>query len=305
MSSPDDLSDAQVLETVKGWLSRPNVVALTVGPKRTRGVVSDRRAVIVHVARKAPMAALADEEAAIPSDVEFDVRLPDGSVGTVRMPTDVVEVGSAQLQALDQRVRPCPGGYQIEADGVGLTGTLAVNMVWRGKYRLLASNHVISENGHVGADVFQPEQDPNDILGNVVGYIPVVTYPSPTEPNPVFNHQDMAWSDVGPDICDAEIYKIGKPKGHRVPSKGETVRLIGKETGTVQTAKIASVGLQMKLKWPIGGTQWAWFENLVQLDSVVTQAGDSGAAYVADDDMVVGLHVGATDAYSFGCVVPD
>jgi hypothetical protein len=37
----------------------------------------------------------------------------------------------------------------------------------------------------------------------------------------------------------------------------------------------------------------------------VTQSGDSGAAYVADDDMVVGLHVGANNVYSFGCAVPD
>jgi hypothetical protein len=305
MSRPDELSDEVVLQALKGWLSQPNVVGLTVGPKRVGGVASDRRAIIVHVVRKAPFSALDDQAFAIPAEVEFDVPRPDGSVGTARMPTDVIEVGEPHLQVLNQRVRPCPGGYQIVADNVNILGTLGVNMVWRGKYRLLASNHVISENGHLDADVFQPSKNPNDIVGNVVGWIPIVTYPNENEPNPVYNQQDMAWSDVGNDLCAPAIYEIGVPKGRRPPKNGETVRLIGRTTGTLMTAKIASVSLKTMYKWPLNGTEWAWFEDFIQLDSRVTQSGDSGAAYVADDDMVVGLHVGANNVYSFGCAVPD
>jgi hypothetical protein len=304
MSDPDELSDEVLLQSVKGWLSRPNVVGLSIGAKVVAGVAAERRAIIVHVARKVPLSALGAEGFVVPTEVEFQVHHPDGSLGVSSVPTDVIEVGEAQLQVLDQRVRPCPGGYQVKSHGIALSGTLGVNMVWRGRYRLLASNHVISENGHVGDDVYQPRQNPNDIVGNVTGYIPVVTYPSDTEPQPVFNHQDLAWSDVGQEVCAATIHQIGVPKGRRAPQKGESVRLIGKQTGTVQTARIASVGLGMKLRWPVGGNRWAWFEELIQLDSVVTQSGDSGAAYVADDDMVVGLHIGANGAYSFGCVIP-
>jgi hypothetical protein len=305
MSSPEELPDEVVLQALKGWLSQPNVVGLSVGPKRVRGVASNRRAIIVHVARKVPSSALDDQAFAIPAEVEFDVPRRDGSVGTARLPTDVIEVGEPRPEALDQRVRPCPGGYQIMADNIGIKGTLGVSMVWRGKYRLLANNHVISENGHKNADVFQPSENVDNIVGNVDGFIPVVDYQNEKEPNPVYNHQDMAWSDVGKDLCAPEIYEIGAPKGWRPPKNGETVRLVGKATGKAVTAKIASVTLMLSYRWRVGGTDWAWFENLIQLDSKVTQAGDSGAAYVADDNMVVGLHMGSNNAYSFGCVVPD
>lgn len=305
MSSPEELPDQVVVQALKGWLSRPNVVGLTVGPKRVRGVATNRRAIIVHVVRKVPASGLDDQAFSIPAEVEFDVPRRDGSVGTSRLPTDVIEVGEPRPDALDQRVRPCPGGYQIKADAIGIRGTLGVSMVWRGKYRLFANNHVISENGHLNADVYQPSENADNIVGNVTDYIPIVDYPDEKEPNPVYNHQDMAWSDVGKEQCAPEIYEIGAPKGWRQPKNGETVRLVGKTTGKLVTAKVASVSMVLTYKWQVDGTRWAWFENLIQLDSKVTQSGDSGAAYVADDNMVVGLHMGSNSAYSFGCVVPD
>ncbi len=302
---PAQPSDQTILRSASGWLSRPNIVGLSVGAKVVKGAATTRRALVVHVVEKKPAGALTGADFPVPAQLELEVPGPDGSTSTVSVPTDVIAVGEARLQALDQRVRPCPGGYQVDSGVTGISGTLGVNIAWRGAYRLLASNHVIAENGNVGSEVYQPRDNADDLVGTVNGYVPVVLYPKPDEPNPVFNKQDLAWSNVGKDVCAPAIYEIGAPKGIREPKVGETVRLVGKQTGAVKTAKVVSVDLQKKMKWPIGGTQFAWFTSLIQLDSVVTVAGDSGAAYVADDGMVVGLHMGANDAYSFGCLASE
>jgi hypothetical protein len=308
MSEPsaEQLPEESVLQSVREWMSRPNVVGLSIGEKTVAGSPTGQRAVLVHVVEKRPAVQLSGEEDfLIPARIEVQTQQADGSLRAVSVPTDVLEVGESELQVLDQRLRPCPGGYQVIAKATNISGTLGVNMVWRGRYRLLASNHVISENGNVGLEVFQPQIDPNDPVGALTGYVPVVTYPSENEQNPVENKQDLAWCDIGKELGAPKIHIIGLPKGHRQPKVGDTVRLVGKQTGTEKTARIVSVTLKTKLKWPIGGTRWAWFGSLIQLDQVVTVPGDSGAAYVAADDFVVGLHVAANQAYSWGCGVSE
>ena len=297
---PSAVLDESALHTVRGWLSRPNIVALTIGAKTVGGVPTADRAVIVHVAEKKPLAALSDADFPVPENVELHAQRPDGTVATVSLPTDVIEVGQPHPDVLNQRVRPCPGAYQIKAAGVGGAGTLGVNIVWGGRYRLLTNNHVISENKNLGAAIYQPTETADDIIGTVDGYVPVVTYPRADEPNPVFNNQDLAYANVGTDLGAPTIYQIGLPKGLRLPKVGEWVTLIGKQTATVKRAKIAAVTLSLTMEWL--PSKWAWFHTMIQLDAKVTQPGDSGSAYHAETDgMIVGLHVGSTNTYSFGC----
>jgi V8-like Glu-specific endopeptidase len=292
-----------LLHTLRPWLSRRNIVGLSAGTKTVAGQDTGEPAIVVHVKRKLPADALGPDDLHIPAQVGLDQMTGDGRVKTSSVATDVIEVGVDHIDVLDQRVRPVPGAYQIKAKGVSGTGTLGVNIVWAGKYRLLTNNHVISENGHLGADVYEPSEGDDNKIGTVDGYVPVITYPSDQQPNPTYNTQDLAYCLEDPKLAIPEIKDLGVPKGIREPKVGERIRLIGKQTATVKTAKIASITLLKKIEWPSTGSgRWAWFERMIQLDAKVTQPGDSGSAYVAAaDDMVVGLHVASNDLYSWGC----
>lgn len=291
-----------LVHTLRPWLSRPNIVGLSAGFKTVGGAKTDEPAIIVHVERKLPLDALGPDDLPVPPEVSLDRMTHDGEATTVSAPTDVIEVGVVRLQALDQRIRPIPGAYQITAAGIDGTGTLGVNLDWAGKYRLLTNNHVISENG-LGSLVYQPTEDDNNEIGKVDGFTEVYTYPSRNEPKPRFNYQDLAWHnwEDGEETGMREIANLWKPNGYRPPRRGEKVKLIGKQTAGVKHATIESIEFQVSVKWSDG--QWAWFGSMILLDRNVTQAGDSGCAYLAeDDDMVVGLHIGVEEkGKSFGC----
>ncbi len=296
-------SDAALVQAAKPWLSRPNIVGLTVGPKTIGGRATTERAVVVQVIEKKTRAALGPDDFPVPRQIEVQLPGAGGAVQTLALSTDVVEVGELRTEVLNQRIRPAQGGYQIAADNIKGTGTLGVNIVWAARYRMLTNNHVISENGNLLADIYQPDGGPGDALGTVSGYVPVVTYPSQVTPFPLYNHQDLAWCDLDPSIGSPEIAQIGTPTGLRTPVVGEGVAVIGKQTGQVRKATVASTSLALRLEWPMPGAgTWAWFENLIQLSASVTQPGDSGSAYVAlTDGKVVGIHVGGGAAYSCGC----
>jgi len=294
-------SDAALIEAAKPWLSRPNIVGLDVGAKTVNGQPTGQRAIVVHVVKKLPLAQLGAEDFPIPEAYDAHVLGPDGAVLEVTVPTDVVEVGQPRLDINNERIRPAEGGYQIRAENMNGSGTLGVNIVWASKYRLMTNNHVIACNRNAGADVYQPSDGVNNKIGVVNGFIPVVTYPNSTEPHPHYNTQDLAWTYLTPLVGSPEITQIGVPSGVRAPVAGESVVLVGKQTGTVQKAKIASLAYAATMEWP-GPGSYAWFNTLIRLDANVTRPGDSGSAYVAlSDGKVVGIHVGGNNAFSFGC----
>lgn len=301
MTDPAGTPLRPALEAVTPWLSRPNIVGLGLGPKVTGGRPTGTQAVLVFVARKQPADTV---EFPVPPTVSVDGTGPDGRPGTVEVPTDVQETGPMRAEVLDQRVRPVPGGYQIQATNMGGgTGTLGVNIVWAGRYRAMSNNHVLAVNGDLRAGVYQPDRAHDDGIGTVSGYTPVTVYASDTEEDPTYNRQDLAWVDVTRQIGDPEIHRIGTPTGLRAPVAGEQVTLIGKQTGTVQTASVADILTKAVVVFaPRSARPYAFFEQLIRLDRRCTQSGDSGSAYVATKDRkVVGLHVGASDAFSFGC----
>jgi hypothetical protein len=297
-------SDAALIQAAKPWLSRPNIIGLTVGAKTIGGRATTDRAMVVHVIEKKARSALGPDDFPVPRQIEVHVPVAGaGAVRTVALPTDVVEVGELRTEVLDQRVRPAKGGYQIAADNLKGTGTLGVNIVWASRYRMLTTNHAISENGNLAAEIYQPDGGSGDVLGTVDGYVPVLTYPSPVVPFPAYNRQDLAWCDIDPSVGSPEIAEIGTPSGLRAPVVGEAITMIGKQSGQVRRATVSSTTLALRLEWPLPGAgAWAWFDNLIQVSSSVTQPGDSGSAYVAlTDGKVVGIHIGGGAAYSFGC----
>lgn len=283
MSEP--LESHPALDTAKPWLSRPNVVGVGLGPKLRDGRDTGEPAVVVFVETKQ-----ADPEFLVPATA-------DG------LPTDVQETGPNHLEVLNQKVRPVPGGYQIAADNMPGTGTLGVSIVYGGRYRSLTNNHVIAKNGNEGAAVYQPDKRADTAIGTVDGMTPVVTYATDREPNPTYNRQDLAWTYTDQAVASPDIHLIGRPTGIRAPVVGEQVQLIGKQTARVRTARVQDVRTALVVEWAKGTSRpWAYFEQIIRLDQVVTQPGDSGTAYVATSDLaVIGLHVGANRAYSWGC----
>lgn len=280
------------VEAAKAWLSRPNVVGIGLGPKVTDGRETGEQAVLVFVERKQAAA-----------DVEFLIPRTVAPAGADPVPTDVQETGPNEVEVLNQRVRPVPGGYQISADNMPGTGTLGVSIVWGGRYRSITNNHVIAKNGNEKAPVYQPDKGNDNAIGTVDGMTPVVTYASGSQPNPTYNRQDLAWSYTSRSVTSPDIHLIGRPSGIRAPQPGEQVQLIGKQTAAVQVATVIDVVTTLVINWAAGTAKpWAFFERLVRLDHRCTQPGDSGAAYVATSDMaVVAIHVGSNQAFSYGC----
>lgn len=301
--TPGGMRLESALEAVKPWLSEPGVTGLSIGPKVVGGRETGEQAVLVFVERKRPAAALGADDFPVPATVELHTLTGPGEVGTVSLPTDVQETGRNRVQVLNQRVRPVPGGYQLAVQNFGWTGTLGVNIVWGGKYRTLSNNHVLSDNGNLRASVYEPDKGSNNSIGTVDGYVPVALYASPDEKKPLYNTQDLAWAEASTRVASPEIHRIGTPTGLRAPVPGEQIRLIGKQTGSVQSAAVVDIITKKVVEWQPGAAKpWAFFERIIRLDRVCTQEGDSGSAYVADDDdMVVGLHIGANNSYSWGC----
>jgi hypothetical protein len=278
--------------SLRHWLSRdPNIQAMHVGRKKVGGRETDQLAVIFEVEEKKPLHALGEDR--IPPTLALHVQSPEGEVSEASVPTDVVEIGRLKPAVLDQRVRPTPGGYKITADSSWFSesaGTLGVNIVWGGRFRLLTNNHVISHNNNDGGTVYQPESAlfGDNKLSTVAGYYPVITYTDRNKVNPAYNNFDLAWCDIDVTKGATNIANIGVPTGIRKPVAGETVRWIGQKTGAVQNATINSITGQVVMEFLDG--QWAWFQNVIQLTGGVVQKGDSGSAIVATNDMnVVGL----------------
>ncbi len=281
-----------LLKSLCTWLSNENITGIRVGNKITDGTEKEQLAIVVSVVQKKPKNALGIGDFPIPQQVELHWQRDSGEIQSSLIPTDVVETGQICTAALNERVRPCQGGYQITVDR-GLTsesaGTLGCNAVYGGRYRLLTNNHVIF-NGKLDATVYQPEWALSDnSVTTVDGFVPVVTYKSRQQSNPVHNIEDLAWGNVTPETASPTIFGIGTPQGFRTPVVGENVRWIGKTTGSVQRAAITSITDRLVMQF--GGTnEWAWFQQCLNFSRGTVNKGDSGAAIVADsDNYVVGL----------------
>jgi hypothetical protein len=313
-----------LLKTVYPWLSKPNIVGVDIDKKIIAGKETEAWAIVVYVEKKKNLSELASDDFPIPREVELHTVLAEGGYGVVNVPTDVIEdsilsvvAPNDELNELNQsseslkaRIRPCPGGYGIQGDGIDM-GTLGVNIFWPdpitgiAKYRLLTNNHVISQNGaNKSGIVWQPDDSDKSLnyLTKVTGYVPLRFYNSNNEQNPIYCTQDLAWCDIdqmagAPDITDMETL----PKGIRKPIIGEKILMIGKTTGKVQKGTIQSMDYAGVM--PLGG-RYVYFKNLIKISGGESNSGDSGMAYIAEKDYkVVGIHMGKSPQWIFGCMI--
>lgn len=251
-----------------------------------------------------------------PEPGEFPLSVPldlDGVI--VYVPLSVLPAGRNRLDStmvgdagtvlnVTTRERPCPGGFQITALG---QATLGVNVDWPsagGAFCLLCNNHAISGN-ELGVKVYQPRDAIDNLLTETSGYALVRTYPSPCQPCPEYNEQDLAWAVISMKMGSPYIQVSSTcsvlPEGICEPGEGERIFLVGARSGE-QIAQIASTRYCTKVEWPRAASgQWAWFKDQILLDKDVTAPGDSGAVYVVQDgDSLVGIHVGANNLGSWG-----
>ncbi|KOT80905.1 hypothetical protein ADK70_26990 [Streptomyces rimosus subsp. pseudoverticillatus] len=305
-------------DTLRDWLSDPNISGLHRGWRRKNGRATDQPAVIVSVVRKKTPSELGPGDVSLPATVPLVRPHPAGTgTQTVDVAVDVVEAGENRVEALDDRVRPVPGGYRISvrADDKSVSwGTFGVYTPFGGRLRGITDNHVVSSNGrYTSQEVVQPREGRDNHIGQVAGYTPVTTYLDPWQSRPVYNRYDCAWIDLYHDEIATRQIALTKriPTGFTDPVKDQRVTVVGAATGAVKVAKVAETLGKKAMLWDeyedTGGQTvklYAWFEYVTILDHKITQKGDCGAPYVNDQGGMVALHLGSNDQHSFGLRAP-
>ena len=127
-------------------MAKENVVGMGVGYKETKGIKTDRMALVVMVRKKVSVKELKERDV-IPAEIE----------GVV---TDVIEVGEiVALQARTDRWRPAPGGvsighYKITAGTLGVL----VRDAETNEMLILSNNHVMANSNDAtrGDPILQP-----------------------------------------------------------------------------------------------------------------------------------------------------
>lgn len=167
---------------VDDLLSKPDVYAVGLGEKVSKGKRTGKRALICSIKKKKPLAQLKQEDM-IPSEI-------DG------IPTDIVEIGDRPRAFADyqRKLRPVvpgtsTGHFAITAGTIG--GVVDVN----GEAMLLSNNHVFANENiaELGDAIIQPGDydggSTADRIGILYDYVPL-TFVTQTEPTP-----DPTWPD--------------------------------------------------------------------------------------------------------------
>jgi hypothetical protein len=298
-------------------MAKKNVVGLGIGYKETKGVKTDRLALVVMVSKKVAAGELRKEDL-IPAEIE----------GVI---TDVIEVGEiVALQARTDRWRPAPGGvsighYKITA---GTLGAL-VRDSETNEILILSNNHVMANsNGATPGDpILQPGPHDGgtvaeDTIASLVRFVPI-QFESEPSPSPCqfsnaaaevanffarvvgskhrllavviqqANQVDGALArPVSSDMVADEILELGAVTGEREAELGMEVKKSGRTTGlTTGTVQLLDASVQVGY----GGEKIALFTNQI-LTTNMSQGGDSGSLLVdAEGNRAVGLLFAGSD----------
>lgn len=157
-------------------LSKPDVYAVGLGEKMSKGKRTGKRAIICSIKAKKPLAQLTQAEM-IPSSL-------DG------IPTDIVEIGSRPVAfpAYQDKQRPVVPGCSVGHTSI-TAGTIGAVVEVAGKVMLLSNNHVLADENAaaIGDVILQPGPYDGgkaaDRVGVLYNYIPI-TYTNQTTPTP-------------------------------------------------------------------------------------------------------------------------
>jgi hypothetical protein len=294
-------------------LSRPNVVACGIGYKVTADGPTDEVAVVVSVARKLPLAQLAEPEI-LP-------KLIDG------VKTDVIETGVFRaLQGQRDRWRPTiPPGVSL--GHVNVTAGTFGCLVRRGnELFILSNNHVLANvnQGKPGDPILQPGRydggTPQDRVATLADYVPLdfggdaATCNLAGAVEKTLNalasatgssHRIMAYQQTAssnridaalarpddPASVTPDILSIGRPLGVRQAGLGMQVKKSGRTTGYTE-GRIVQIDVTSQVGY---GPGQATFHSQF-MASGMSAPGDSGSAVLDMENYVVGLLFAGSDA---------
>ena len=316
------MAKAEEIKMVKerheaSMMAKKNVVGVGIGYKETKGVKTDRLALVVMVSKKVAAEELREGDV-IPAEIEG-------------VTTDVIEVGEiVALQASTDRWRPAPGGVSIGHFKItaGTLGAL-VRDAETDEILILSNNHVMANsNGAVQGDpILQPGPADGgtlaeDTIANLLRFVPI-QFESEASPTPCpfsqaaagvanffaklvgsrhrllpvvvqqANQVDGALArPVSPDVVRSDILEIGSVTGDRAPELGMEVKKSGRTTGlTMGTVQLLDASVQVGY----GGGRTALFTNQI-LTTNMSKGGDSGSLLVdAEGNKAVGLLFAGSD----------
>jgi len=298
-------------------MAKKNVVGLGVGYKETKGVKTDRMALVVMVRKKVSIQELKEADV-IPAEFE----------GVI---TDVIEVG--EIVALQERTdqwRPAPGGVSIGHYNI-TAGTLGVLVrdVETGEILILSNNHVMANSNDAiqGDPILQPGPYDGgtvaeDTIANLERFVPIQFESEPPPiPCPVSkaaagisnffarlvgskhrllpvviqqaNQVDGALAKpVSSRVVKNEILEIGSVMGDTEAALGMEVKKSGRTTGlTTGTVQLLDASVQVGY----GAGKIALFTNQI-LTTNMSQGGDSGSLLVSGaGNKAVGLLFAGSD----------
>jgi hypothetical protein len=298
-------------------MAKENVVGLGAGYKETKGVKTDRMALVVMVKKKVSIEELKKKDV-IPAEIE----------GVI---TDVIEVGEiVALQARTDRWRPAPGGVSIGHYNI-TAGTLGVLVrdVETDEALILSNNHVMANSNDAtpGDPILQPGPYDRgtvaaDTIANLKRFVPIQFQSEPPQiPCPVSKivagiANFFAWlvgskhrllsvaiqqtnqvdgavaKPTGPDVVSNEILEIGTVTEDTEPELGMAVRKSGRTTG-LTTGTIQLLDASVNVGY--GGGKTALFTNQI-LTTNMSQGGDSGSLLVSQEgNKAVGLLFAGSD----------
>jgi len=287
-------------------LTRSGVVGVGIGTKKTKGIDTNKLAIIVYVKKKLKLVDLNDRDK-IPNILNSR---------WVAFPTDVVQVGEFRALSRTDRVRPCPGGMSIGHHKI-TAGTFGfvVKDTDSGTKLILSNNHVLanSNDAMVGDAILQPGPYDGGILSDKIAgllrFIPI-QFAEDTCPmtniyiwlgnlfarlsrsksrlyakRQIENYVDCAVAVPDPDDVLPTILEIGEVAGiNEDVSVGTKLKKSGRTT-ELTFGHVQSIGTTVMVNY--GGKNALFVDQIIS--DVGSDGGDSGSAILDDDNKFVAL----------------
>ena len=304
-------------EIKQEFLAKKNVVGFGIGYKVSKGIQTDRPAVVALVRKKETLYNLTPED-----------MIPAFANGLVA--TDVIEVGDIKALAYNGRYRPAPGGvsighYKITA---GTLGTLVRDTVTN-QILILSNNHVLanSNDASLGDVILQPGAIDGgrvgyDNIGTLLRFAPIdfgedgstcslaemytqfgnavaeIVGSQHRVKSYTYNSQAINYVDAAvatpysPGDVSPEIFDIGVLVGTEQAYLGMEVKKTGRTTEHTK-GKIELINVTVQVQY--GEGKVATFENQI-ISGYMSKGGDSGSLLVSSaTNKAVGLLFAGSD----------
>ncbi len=286
------------LKSKRHLLSTPNVVSLGFSNEKVDGNKTGGKIFRVGVIKKLPKESIKHPDIFIPKFFEHTL---NSSNEKVTIPVIIVEEGELVCSLHDVKTAkagprnepPYKGASLIKNAALTGQGCLGANAQYEGSCRLLSAAHVLTkfDRDYIGKQILVENEkgEAAEIGATVTDQVDVVLYDTPTEPQPVYAKQDLAWANITKDRGSPEIMEIGTAGSIRKINPGEHVKYYGgRSLDLRENVEVEDIMATMKLRviTPSGSTKYGYFEDVCRMEPLMSflNSGDSGTAIVAQSD---------------------